>query len=328
MAGLRPTKEEIMKQALAVAFAVVLVVTARAAAAQQAGTATGLVNSWTLSAVEKDVSSGEPRRVRGARGLLVFDRAGHVFEFFSTASRDEPESPMIDPLRTLASFGGFWGRYEVDTEAGRIVFEAADGVSPSVAGSTFARRFELDGDRLVVTSADEPQAQRDTRWTWWRMPVVENLSPAYRQVVGFWQHVEESRVNLDTGEVLSESRRAPSVIVYTPSGFVGVHFPRLGREAFAADVPTVEEAQAALRGYLGYFGALGVYPGEVSHDILAGVAPSAGAILRRYADIDGDALVVTLQGLGAPVADDGPRIATKVTLRRLSGADDMLPMQR
>jgi len=131
------------------------------------------------------------------------------------------------------------------------------------------------------------------------------------------------RVDTATGEIQSRSERAPSVIVYTPSGFVGVHFPSLGREPFAGAVPTADEARDGLRGYIGYFGSLGVYPGEVSHNVLAGISPGTGAILRRYAEITGDELVVTLQGTGA-TASDRPRTVTEVVLRRLSGAEDML----
>jgi hypothetical protein len=191
---------------------------------------------------------------------------------------------------------------------------------------SFARRFELAGDRLVITSTDEPQAQGDTRWTWQRVPTVENLSPVYREVSGFWQHIEERRVDTATGEVQNSTMRAPSVIVYTPGGFVGVHFPTLGRESFAGGTPTADEAQAAVRGYLGYFGTLNVYPGEVAHNVLSGISPTTGAILRRYAEITGDELVVTLQSGAARTSDDDrPRTVTEVILRRLSGADEMLP---
>jgi hypothetical protein len=313
---------------LMTAFALVLLGVARVSSAQPADAAADLVGSWTLVTVEKHVAGGEPTRMQAPRGLLVLDGAGHVFEFFSTARRDEPESPQLDPVRALENFGGFWGRYEADAAAGTIAFEAWDGVSPGVTGLDFSRSYELDRDRLVVTSSEEPQAQGNTRWVWQRVPTVEHLSPAYREVVGFWQHVDEGRVNETTGEVLSSNQRAPSVIVYTPSGFVGVHFPPLGREPFASEAPTVEEAQAALRGYIGYFGTLGVYPGEISHNLLSGVSPGTGSILRRYADITGDELVVRLQGGGAQPAADRPRTVTIVNLRRLSGAEDMLPRPR
>ena len=94
----------------------------------------------------------------------------------------------------------------------------------------------------------------------------------------------EKRVNATTGASGPETRRSPSVIVYTPAGFVGVHFPPLNRKPFAADAPTPEEAQAALRGYIGYYGALTVYPGQVFHNILGvqqQILIAVGSLVRR-----------------------------------------------
>ena len=54
------------------------------------------------------------------------------------------------------------------------------------------------------------------------------------------------------------------------------------------------------------------------------MAAATGSILRRYAEIEGDELVVQLQSMGLG-GGDGPQTATEVVLRRLSGADDMLP---
>ena len=130
-------------------------------------------------------------------------------------------------------------------------------------------------------------------------------------------------MNTATGAVETTRERAPSVIVYTPGGFLGVHFPTIGRTPFAGETPTEEEAQAAFRSYLGYYGALGVYPGEVFHNVLGGLQPSAGAILRRFAKITGDELVVTI-----PSGNPQSTFVTTVHLRRLSGADDMLPRAR
>ena len=305
---------------VALSLAVLLIATTPSADAQQRDAATDLVSSWLLVAAERDIASGQARRVAGSRGLLVLDGAGNVFEFFSTPSGDATARP--DPRRTFADNGGFWGRYEAFPADGRIDFEAEDGVSPNVRGLAFSRSYTLTDDRLIITSTDEPQAQGDVRLTWQRVPTVEHLSPAYREVVGFWRHVEEARLNTATGEVDNRRQRAPSVIVYTPGGFVGVHFPTLGRSPFAGATPTEEEAQAA-RNYLGYYGALGVYPGEVFHNILGGVSPTAGAILRRFAKVTGDELVVTI-----PSGNAQSTTATTVHLRRLSDVDDMLPPAR
>lgn len=317
-----------MKPALALSLASVLCAASGTLDAQSLSAADALVSSWTLVSVDKQAGSEEPVRARAPRGLLVLDGAGNVFEYFNAPVPREPGDAAASTAgQTLEDVGGFWGRYTVDESAGRMDFTAEAGISPSVTGLSFSRSFELDGDRLVITSTDEPQAQGDTRWTWSRFPTVENLSPVYREVVGFWRNDGERSVDLATGEITRESQRGPSVIVYTPGGFVGVHFPPRVREPFAGPVPTAEEAQAALRGYIGYFGSLGVYPGEVSHNILSGISPTTGSILRRYAAITGDELIVRLQSGAARTAEDGAArgSATEVVLHRLSGAEDMLP---
>jgi hypothetical protein len=315
-----------MKPVIVASILFALNLVASGSQAQSTDTGQGLVSTWTLVSVEKNVSSNDPTRLRSPRGLLVLDHAGYVFEYFSSSPPAEPTAQLSNPMQTLDSVGGFWGRYEADQATGQMHFVSEDGVSPSVQGLEFSRSYELTGDRLVVTSTDEPEAQGNTRWTWQRVPTIENLSPAYREVSGFWRHIEERRVDTSTGEVQNSTRRAPSVIVYTPGGFVGVHFPRLGREQFAGETPTEAEAEAAVRGYLGYFGTLNVYPGEVAHNVLSGISPTTGSILRRYAKITGDELVVTLQSGAARTSDDDrPQTVTEVVLHRLSGADDMLP---
>jgi hypothetical protein len=280
-----------------------------------------LVSTWTLISVERGVSAEKPERIQNARGLLIFDSAGHAFELFTTASRQQPETPQADPLGMFNAYGGFWGGYREDAARKRLTFKAQGAISLAMQGREFSRTYDQAGDRLTMTSIDEPHAQGGTRWTWQRVPTIDHLSPFYRQTVGFWEHVVERRVTVSTGAVVSESKRAPSVIIYTPGGFVGVHFPPLNRKPFASDTPTADEARAALQGYIGYFGALTVYPGEVFHNILGGISPGAGTILRRYADIKGDELTVRL----TPTGNQQVQTQTIVILRRLSGEAEMLP---
>jgi len=297
----------------------------QSAAQSNAPAVRDLVGTWTLIALDQG-TNGTPTRVGNPRGLLILDGAGHAFEFVtSIAAQRAPlgaQAPLADAPATFAGYGGFWGGYRLDAAQKKIVFRPEAGISTLMtAGREFSRALDYAGDRLTVTSIDEPHAAGGTRWTWERLPTIDNLSPLYRRVVGFWQHVVEKRVNMSTKAVLSETHRSPSVIVYTPSGFVGVHFPPLNRKPFASETPTPEEARAALQGYIGYYGALGVYPGEVFHNILAGVSPVQGTTLRRFADIAGDELTVRLQNRN-PTGQD---TATLVILKRLSGEADMLP---
>jgi hypothetical protein len=315
-----------MTRAVGLFLALVLVWTAQSPSARQTAPARpfNLVSTWTLNTFEQGVSGGPPARVNNPRGLLVLDSAGHAFEFVTSVATQRMtggQVPVADAQAAFAAYGGFWGHYRVDAAQKTITYRAEGGVSPMIGGKEFSRSFEIDDSRLTITSTADPHTPSGTRWVWERVPTIDNLSPLYRTVVGFWQHVVEKRVNPSTGAIGSETTRAPSVIVYTPAGFVGVHFPPLNRKPFATETPTPEEARAALAGYIGYYGALTVYPGQVFHNILAGVSPTGGTILRRSARISGDELTVQLP---ATRNQQGQEAQTIVTLKRLSGVAEML----
>ena len=281
-----------------------------------------LVGTWTLVSTEE----GGGQRVPNPRGVLILDGAGHIFEAVTRANRQQAadaQPKLTAQQLTLAMYTGFWGRYRLEAARKTFVVQTEGGVSPNVMGRELTRTYEVSGDELVVTSpAGEPHVAPGTRWTWERVPVVDNLSPRYRQVVGFWQHVVERRVNLTTGVTISETRRAPSIIVYTPSGYVGVHFPPLNRQKFAGAEPTEAEARAALMGFVGYFGSLNVYPNMVFHQVLTGVSPGPGSTLKRPIELKGDEVTINFP---PTTNQQGQRTATQVVLRRLSGAEAMIP---
>jgi Lipocalin-like domain len=111
---------------------------------------------------------------------------------------------------------------------------------------------------------------------------------------------------------------------YTPSGYVGVHFPPLNRQRFAATEPTEAEAATAFRGYVGYYGALAVYPQMVFHHVLAGINMQ-GTTLKRPFELSGTDITIKFP---PTTAQDGQQTSTWVTLHRLSGDADMLPKGR
>ena len=331
-------------------FALAIVASSAAPDAQQTRGATdavGLVGTWTLLMTEQGVDGAQPVRVQTPRGLLVFDAAGHVFETITrgpqttAAGRGRgagaggqqappqplPAAPTLTPAQTtVASYAGFWGGYTVDAAKKSIVYQPQGAVSPSLMGRAITRTFELQGDRLLITSTPgEPQVTRPTRWTWERVPPVEGMGPTYRKVMGFWQHVTEKRINLTTNTTTSETTRAPSLIVYTPAGYVGVHFFAAGRKPFAGAEPTDEEARQALSGMVDYFGALSVYPDMVFHQILAGSGNlSAGGTSKRPLEMNGAGTEVTIK-FPPTRNEQGQETTTHVVLRRLSGEADMMP---
>jgi Lipocalin-like domain len=318
-----------MTRAIGVSLALVLVWTAHPGSVRQTvppPAASSLVGTWTLTTLQQStVSGGPPAHVANPRGLLVLDGAGHAFEFVTSAAAQRVaggQVPVAEAPAAFASYGGFWGPYRTDMAQRTMTFRPESGVHPQIGGTEIIRSFELNENRLTLTTTSERHTPSGTQWVWDRVPVIDNLSPLYRNVVGFWRHIVEKRVNPTTGTIGSETKRSPSVIVYTPSGFVGVHFPPLNRKPFSGETPTPEEAQAALRGYIGYYGALTVYPGQVFHNILAGVSPISGSILRRSAVISGDELTVQLPATRNQQGEDAQTI---VILKRLSGEAEMLP---
>jgi hypothetical protein len=297
------------------------------AARGQAPVSRGLVGSWTLSSLER-LDAGTPALLPQPRGLLVFDAAGHVYEIFRSGRptvNAGNQTTAAEAQTLYSSFGGFWGAYKADTAQKKLTFRAEGSINPNAMGPAageIARAFELTGDKLIVESGAGSADGRDNlRWTWERVPVLESLTPANRALIGFWRHIVEKRINVTTGAVLTESPRAPSVIVYTPAGYVGVHFPPLNRQRFAGAVPTDDEARAALAGVVSYYGAYTLYPGLVFHHRLVILGSPLGDSLRRFYDITGDELNLRFP----PVINQGQELRTVVTLKRISGEKDMLP---
>jgi len=290
-----------------------------------------LVGTWLLTSEQITANGGEPTPVRGARGLLILDAAGHYFELVDHAVPEAVAGDLTEAQLAFYRVGGSWGQYAADRDAGRLSFEAFAGRSPNQTGAEFSRTFAVapvtdDQDLLTTTSLPgELHALGVTRRVWQRVPtMLGGLPAAWRPAIGFWRHEVEGQKNADTGEIMTERRRDPSVIVYTPAGFVGVHFPTENRTPFASGEPTDAEAREA-GGYLGYYASLGLYPGGryqglIFHNILGG-SFTTGSTLRRFFDLRGDEVHLTFppnQGR------QGVRSQTYVRLRRLSGADDML----
>jgi hypothetical protein len=284
-----------------------------------------LVGTWTLSSVERLATGSAPVALPLPRGLLVFDAAGHAYELARSGRNVINAANQATPAEaqaTFSSFGGFWGSYKVEKKS--LIFRAEGSLNPNAMGPMAAdlvRTFEFADDRLVITSgADSGDGRDNMRWTWQRVPQLENLTPANRRLVGFWRHIVEKRINVTTGAVLTESPRAPSVIVYTPSGYVGVHFPPLNRQRFAGAAPTDDEARAAIAGVVSYYGSYTLYPGLVFHQRLVILGTPLGDSLRRFYEITGDELNLKFPA----VTNQGQEIRTVVTLKRISGEKEML----
>src|SRR5215472_4985111 len=285
-----------------------------------------LVGTWTLVTVERAGTDGAWIPQPLPRGALIFDGGGNAFELAETGRRVPYASNQATAAEAHAvynNYSGFWGTYKADAITGRITYRPAGAISPNAMGQDVVRTFTQTGDRLVVTATpDEPDGLRGFRWTWERVPQLETLSAANRKLLGFWRHVVEKRINVTTGEVQSETERAPSIIVYSAAGFVGVHFPPMNRAKFASSMPTDDEARAAIGGFVSYYGAYTLSPGVVFHHRLIILGSAPADTLKRFYDITGDTLTLKF-----PPArnQQGQEIRTEVTLKRISGEKEMVP---
>jgi hypothetical protein len=288
-----------------------------------------LVGTWLLTSEQLSADGAPPIPAQGARGMLVLDGAGYYFELVDRAVPAALAGGFSDAQRAFYRVGGSWGRYQANRETGRIAFESFAGRSLDLTGAKFSRTFAIasvpdEQDRLTTTSqAGELHTLAVATRVWQRVPVM-NMPAEARAVVGFWRHEVEGQKREDTGALMSEVKRDPSVIVYTPTGFVGVHFPTRARTGFASVEPT--DAEARQQGnYLGYFASLGVYPGGrhqglIFHNILGG-GLTIGSTLRRFFDLRGEDVDLTFP---AGTNRQGIRSQTYVKLRRLSNFDHMV----
>ena len=142
--------------------------------------------------------------------------------------------------------------------------------------------------------------------------------------VGNWELVRVERVGVG-GELLPSpeppsfgSEGSVGYIMYDPSGYMGDSIMPPGRQAYAGEQPTPDEAAAALRGFISYFGTYTVNEAEgyVTHHRQGNVRPPpASNDARRVYEFSGDQLI-----LMPPVGDSG--VQSRIVWQRVSDLTD------
>ena len=126
--------------------------------------------------------------------------------------------------------------------------------------------------------------------------------------VGAWDLVEYRFVDQGGHETRPFGADAIGRVVYTDGGHVSAQVMRAGRPRFGRDrlgPGTSEEAAAAFRSYLAFFGTYRVErdEGVVVHHVLGSLFPNwVGADQRRYFRFDGDELTLSMTPIGRPSA--------------------------
>ena len=289
---------------------------------QRPESAAPMVGTWRLVTLERAAAARALAPVPNPSGILIQDAAGDVIEVVTQSGR--PAS--LNPAEQLTTYDAFWGRFTVDAGRSTATYQIAGDLNPGRRDQRAIRTFEGKDAQLVLTESGI-DGRPMTRTTWERIPELEAL-PAYQEgIVGFWQWTGAGLFNAK-GISVREASRDPSVIVYTPTGHMAVlYLPPPGRKPFAASVPTVDEARAALQGSVSYFGTYIVQPKSraVFHYQLAALNPAAvgGSFMRNF-EMEGAR--VTL--LFPPTTLNGEQVRNTLTLKRLSGLAEMWPAFR
>lgn len=120
-----------------------------------------LVGVWRLVSVGIREGNGEMRYPLGGdmRGVLIYTARGLVSAQLIPpgrprfASGDQERATAEEIQAAFAGCTSYFGRYEVDAAAGRVVHHIEASLYPNYEGQGQVRYYRLEGDRLEITTA-------------------------------------------------------------------------------------------------------------------------------------------------------------------------------
>jgi len=124
-----------------------------------------LIGTWIVRAIETLDSAGGVIDASHPPGMIIYTPEGRMAVQIMMVPRPVvppvPEGPdqvtawsSEQTRRVVETYDAYFGTYEVDSVR-RIVTHHVEGeLRPNLVGSSYARRYELDHDRLILSSAD------------------------------------------------------------------------------------------------------------------------------------------------------------------------------
>ena len=130
-------------------------------------TVADFVGTWELDSIESPAEAGEwgPATVPFAGmpvGVIMYDVLGNMAVQITSDPRGV-ETPAEQP-EIVNGYVAYYGKYEVDSEAGTVTHHRRGHVNPALAELSVVRYYELSGDTLTLTLAPN----RDLRLNWVR----------------------------------------------------------------------------------------------------------------------------------------------------------------
>ena len=135
----------------------------------------GLIGTWQLQSRTDRTADGhvvpEPSLGAHPTGYLIYDNAGHMAAQLSASDRADVTCAITSAAGSnnpehIGGYDAYFGRYEVDTEAGLVTHIMDGALSPHDVGRHITRRFHLEGDTLTIQF--EPGGTGITRTIVWK----------------------------------------------------------------------------------------------------------------------------------------------------------------
>jgi hypothetical protein len=142
-----------------------------------------LVGSWSLASRVSTLANGEVLPDRGLaatpKGLLIYDRSGHVAAQLSRQGRtvemiaeECPEAAKVrgtnDTAQTVLGYDAYFGTFTVNEKEGFVVHHLESALFPGDVGKDIKRNFKISGDKLTIkfntTTADGTPVTRTLVW--------------------------------------------------------------------------------------------------------------------------------------------------------------------
>jgi hypothetical protein len=210
------------------------------------------------------------------RGYLAYDHTGYM------------------SVTTQAATGGYtayFGTFAVNDAAATITHQFFGALEPRFTAADLERRFTMSGNRLTLQPLAAAQGAQSDQ-TWERVPDLQNLTPAQRQLVGFWKLISTER-RTTTGELARAYPGWTGFNVYAPSGHMMVHMMEPYRRRTAGSE------------YTSYFGTYTITSaGTLIHHMEGSVNPrSVGTDTERFFEVSGTKLILRPPLIKTPQGD-------------------------
>jgi len=119
--------------------------------------AADLVGTWELMSIESRTEAGDwvPAPLfEFAVGILMYDDKGNMAAQITTSPR---EVRLPDSLGFVNGYEAYYGKYEVDAEAGTVTHHRQNHLNQDLCCPSVVRYFQFSGDVLTLTVRREQQ---------------------------------------------------------------------------------------------------------------------------------------------------------------------------